>query len=263
MRDIFFPKTMTIRMPNLMTKLIAAEVAKRNFIKKNGQSNENEFFNKMLPNMLAFRAYKKGFLREYLEKNIKACINEGMQEKILDFLAESFDYLYFDESEYENDDKINLRFDVKNEFLYAELFVRLDNMGIKKSSYIRNLIHEYCTQSEYQKERICFNEEYLELKKAIENNFVVQFSCDNEIIKAIVTSLEFSVTSEHWYLIYLVHGAMDKIYSIPLYKIRNVLLLHDLDIGVPKDVCIQINSIIEDGEFDKVESFQIGGTADA
>ena len=27
MRDIFFPKTMTIRVPNLMTKLIAAEVA--------------------------------------------------------------------------------------------------------------------------------------------------------------------------------------------------------------------------------------------
>ena len=84
MRDIFFPKTMTIRVPNLMTKLIAAEVAKRNFIKKNGQSNENEFYNKMLPNMLAYRAYKKGYLREYLDKNIKESISESMQESIFD-----------------------------------------------------------------------------------------------------------------------------------------------------------------------------------
>ena len=122
---------MTIRMPNLMTKLIAAEVAKRNFIKKNGQSNENEFLNKMLPNMLAFRSYKKVFLRDYLDKNIKESISESMQEKILDFLAESFDYLYFDESEYECDDVINLRFGVSNENLYAELFVRLDEIGNK------------------------------------------------------------------------------------------------------------------------------------
>ena len=84
MRDIFFPKTMTIRVPNLMTKLIAAEVAKRNFIKKNGQSNENEFYNKMLPNMLAYRAYKKGYLRDYLDKNIKESISESMQESIFD-----------------------------------------------------------------------------------------------------------------------------------------------------------------------------------
>ena len=254
---------MVIRIPNFLKKILVAELPKRNFLKLDGQGNENEFLNKMLPNMLAYRAYKKGFLREYLDQNIKACINEGMQEKILDFLAESFDYLYFDESEYENDDKINLRFDVKNELLYAELFVRLDNIGIKRSSYIRNLIHEYCTQSEYQKERICFNEEYLELKKALDNNLVVQFTYENKTVKAIASSLEFSVTGEHWYLIYIAHGAMDKIYSIPLYKIRNVLFLHELDVDIPKHICMAINSIIEDGDFDKFECFQIGGAIDA
>ena len=151
MRDKFYPQTMTLRVPGLLARLVPAEVSKRNFIKKNGLGNENEFFNKMLPNMLAYRAYKKGFLREYLDKNIKASIAEGMQEKILDFLAESFDYLYFDESEYECDDIINIRFDTKNEDLYAKLFSRLDNIGIKRSAYLRNLIHEYFNQSEYQK----------------------------------------------------------------------------------------------------------------
>lgn len=110
-----------------MTKLIAAEVAKRNFIKKNGQGNENEFFNKMLPNMLAYRAYKKGYLRKYLDKNIKESISEGMQEKILDFLAESFDYLYFDESEYACDDvvvafPVALEYSVKKEHWYVLYF---------------------------------------------------------------------------------------------------------------------------------------------
>ena len=67
MRDKFYPKTMTIRVPSLLAKLVPAEVSKRNFVKKNGRGNENEFFNKILPNMLAYRAYKKGFLRDYLD----------------------------------------------------------------------------------------------------------------------------------------------------------------------------------------------------
>lgn len=100
---------MTIRVPSFVTRLIAAEVSKRNFFKCNGQGNENDFLNKMLPNMLAYRAYKKGYLRDHLEKNIKASITEGMQEKILDFLTESFDYAYFDKNEYECDDAINIR----------------------------------------------------------------------------------------------------------------------------------------------------------
>ena len=213
MRDIFFPQTMAIRVPSSLTRLIAAEVSKRNFFKHNGQGNENEFLNKMLPNMLAYRAYKKGLLREYLDKNVKTSINEGMQEKILDFLAESFDYLYFDEREYECDDVINLRFDVKNEHLYAELFVRLDNIGIKRSAYLRNLIHEYFTQSEYQKERICFNEEYNRLSRAMSDELIFQFTYNGQNISAFAVALEYSVKSEHWYLLYFRDNEYDILYS--------------------------------------------------
>lgn len=60
MRDLFFPQTMRIRIPRLIDRQLTAEVSKRNFLKKNGHGNENEFLNKMLPNMLAYRMYKKG-----------------------------------------------------------------------------------------------------------------------------------------------------------------------------------------------------------
>lgn len=246
-------------MPNLMTKLIAAEVAKRNFIKKNGQSNENEFFNKMLPNMLAFRAYKKGFLRDYLDKNIKESISESMQEKILDFLAESFDYLYFDESEYECDDRINLRFDVSNENLYAELFVRLDTVGIKRSSYLRNLIHEYLNQSEYQKERICFNKEYNQLTKAIYEESSLQLKIGDSPVFAFAVALEYSVKKEHWYLLYFKDNNFDTLYSTPLYSISKILPLRSNGIEPPTDISPQIYEIIENEEFADFECFDLDG----
>ena len=254
---------MVIRVPSFLSKLVPAEVSKRNFVKKNGQGNENEFFNKMLPNMLSFRAYKKGFLREYLNKNIKMSIAEGMQEKILDFLAESFDYLYFDESEYDCDDVINLRFDVKNEDLYAELFARLDNVGIKRSAYLRNLIHEYFTQSEYQKERICFNEEFEKIRDAITDEIILQFSIDGAIVTAFAVALEFSVRSEHWYLLYFKENNHNVLYSIPIYKLKNVLLRYKAkEIPDPK-TADRIYALIESGDFDKIDSVSVGGDENA
>lgn len=246
-----------------MTKLIAAEVAKRNFIKKNGQGNENEFFNKMLPNMLAYRAYKKGYLRKYLDKNIKESISEGMQEKILDFLAESFDYLYFDESEYACDDVVNLRFDVDHEELFAELFVRLDGIGVKRSSYLRNLIHEYLNQSEYQKERICFNEEYNKLSDAIETEKIIQFKNTEDVVVAFPVALEYSVKKEHWYVLYFTENKFDTLYATPLYGISKILLRRCNEIEPPANVSQKIYAIIENEEFADFECFEMIGDGHA
>ncbi len=257
MNEIFFPKTITIRVPNFLSRLVSAEVIKRNFLKKNGQGNENEFYNKMLPNMLAFRSYKKEFLREYLDKNIKTSITYGMQEKILDFLAESFDYLYFDESEYECDDFINLRFNTKNEELFANLFVRLDSINIKRSAYLRNLIHEYFNQSEYQKERICFNDEYLNLTNAIANETILQIHFESYTVNAFVVAIEYSVKKEHWFVLYFKNDEYDTLFSVPLFKIKRTLLLHKKPETPNPDVSNKINQLIDCGDFDSAENFKI------
>ena len=55
--------------------------------------------NKIFTKLVDLISSESNILLAY--KNIKESISESMQEKILDFLAESFDYLYFDESEYE------------------------------------------------------------------------------------------------------------------------------------------------------------------
>jgi len=212
----------------------------------------------MLPNMLDYRAYKKGVLRDYLEKNIKTSISKGMQEKILDLLAESFDYLYFDKSEYECDDIINLRFDKRNEELYAQLFVHLDNIGVKRSAYVRNLICEYFNQSEYQRERICFNEEYIELTTAIKNELMVQFTCEETVVSAFAVALEYSVKHEHWYLLYFEDNRHDTLCAIPLYKIRKVLQRRKYDKVMGENIIQKIHGIIDSGEFDTAESFMIG-----
>jgi hypothetical protein len=263
MKYIYAPKTMSIRVASFFAKQLTAEVAKRNFFKPDGHGNENEFFNKMLPNMLAYRAYKKGFLREYLDKNIKASIAEGMQEKILDFLAESFDYLYFDESEYECDDIINIRFDTKNEDLYAKLFSRLDNIGIKRSAYLRNLIHEYFNQSEYQRERICFNDEYNEIVEAMSNEMVFQCKVGENIVTALAAALEYSVKREHWYLLYFKENQFNTLYSVPLFEVKNILPRYKSEVVPNETVSEQVKEIIENGTFDSSDKFVLGGVSNA
>ncbi len=249
---------MTIRVPSFVTRLINAEVSKRNFFKPNGQGNENEFLNKMLPNMLSYRAYKKGYMRDYLEKNIKASITEGMQEKILDFLSETFDYAYFDKDEYECDDVINIRFDVGNEALYTDLFIYLDRIGIKRSAYLRNLIYEYLTQAEYQRERICFNEEYHDLSEAITNELVFQFHCGKEVISALAVALEYSVKSEHWYLLYFKENDYSILYSSPLYKIRRINIKGEPNNNPPVSLSKEVHNLIDSGDFDSAEKFILG-----
>ncbi len=258
MKRELFPQTITIRVPYFVTQLVAAEVYKRSFLKSNGQGNENTFFNKMLPNMLSYRAYKKGFLRDYLDKSIKESIAEGMQEKILDFLAESFDYLYFNENEYECDDVITIRFDVRNEDLYADLFVRLDNLGIKRSAYLRNLIHEYFNQSEYQKERICYNEEFNKLRNAIANQEIVQFNINGEAVSACVVALEYSVKKEHWFLLYFKENCFDFLYSVPIYDVKKLANRQLRYSDPPSEVIEFINDVLESGCFDESDKFIIG-----
>lgn len=263
MRDTFFPKTIAIRVPSFVTRLVAAELPKRDFLKSDGRGNENEFYNKMLPNMLAYRAYKKGYLREYLDHNVKASITEGMQEKILDFLAESFDYLYFDESEYECDDIINIRFDTKNEDLYAKLFSRLDNIGIKRSAYLRNLIHEYFNQSEYQRERICFKDEYNEIVEAMSHEIVFQFKTGENTVAALAAALEYSVKREHWYLLYFKENQFNTLYSVPLFEVKNILLRYKSEVVPDETVSEQVKEIIEKGTFDNSDKFILGGVSNA
>ena len=260
MRDIFFPKTMTLRLPRILARLITSEAAKRNFKKTNGQGNENRFLNKILPNMLAYRDYKKGLLRDYLEKNVKTSIAVGMQEKILGFLSESFDYLYFDESEYECNKTINLRFDVKNEELYAELFVRLDEVGIKRSAYLRNLIHEYMNQSEYQKERICFMDEYNALNSAIAQERLCQVYIDEMPLTVSCIALEYSVNTEHWHLLYLKKDTTDRLYSVPIHKVGKTLLLNDKIDEIDSQIDERIKEIIEKGVYDKKSEFFLGSS---
>ncbi len=257
MYNNFYPNTITIRLPSLIKRLVDAEIAKRNFFKQDGTTNESKFYNKILPNMLDYREYKNSSLRRYLEKNVKESITEGMQEKMLDLLTISFDYLYFDKNEQECNDVINLRIDVSKENIYAELFVRLDNIGVKRSTYLRNLIIEYLFLAEYQKERICFKEEYDKMVYAIKNKIIFEFKSENKTFIAYAVSLEYSVKNEHWYLLFFKENNFKTIYSIPIYKITKILFRYKIEIEPERQIVEKVHEIIDTGEYANAIEFQL------
>lgn len=265
MNKNFCPPTVTIRIPHSLQKKIWAEVPKRYFRKPNGEPNENEFINKILPNLLAFRNEKRGRLRKYLKDKIQASIAKGMQDSVLDLICESFDHVYFEKLDEECDCTLTLRLDVDRHAMYASLFDRLEHMGIARSAYLRNLFCEYFNFSNELRERICFKEEYDTLKTAMEEEKIFRFDVGGVAIDAIAVSLEFSVleSHEHWYLLYFRENKFDVLYALPLYLIRNVALLHEPQSTPPSEIADRIHAIVESGIYCQKGEFNMRGENDA
>lgn len=263
MNDHFYPQTVTVRIPGVLEHFIEAEALRLCFFKPDGRANTNAFINKILPNILAFRSKKKGRLRGYIDANVKTSIKADMQKKVPDLLEDAFDYLYFEVDELECDENFTIRFDVENEEMYAKLFVRLAGAGIKRSTYLRNLIWQYFNLSTMQRERLCFAEEYRRIAKAMEGEKVVQFFDGKESVNAQVISLEYSVIGEYWYVLYFSEGEYETLYSVPLHRVSKVLLLHSAATSPPPYLSDRIHGIIESGEFETNEKFDMRGAEDA
>ncbi len=261
MRNIFYPQTMSIRVPALLKKLIDAEASKRGFDESDEKST-NRFYNKMLPNIIQHRKSKKNKLRAFLERSVKASISKAMQEKVIDSMTEYFDYSYFEEDD-ECDDTINIRFNVRNEDFYAELFTRIEDAGMKRSTYIRNLLNEYFAMPDHQRERVCFYEEYDKLNKALFNNLTCQFTLDKSTQTAIIMAIQYSVRMEHWYVLYFYENQFNIIYSTPLYKFKNILCRGKSRSEPSADISRRINMMIDEGIFADSSEFIIGGNHDA
>lgn len=134
----------------------------------------------------------------------------------------------------------------------------MDRIGIKRSAYLRNLIYEYLTQAEYQKERICFNEEYHKLSEAISKELVLQFRCGKEPLSALAVALEYSIKNEHWYLLYFKENDYSILHSTPLYKIRKVHIKDMPEVKPPIHLSEEVHALIDIGEFDCADKFIIG-----
>lgn len=255
MNNKILSKTISIRIPYLISNLLSAEAIKRNFLKDNGKENENNFLNKLLPNMIKYREQKKDSLRDFLDKNIKMTIKKGMENTVVECLTDYFDYLYFDKEESSCDDMLNFRINISNEELFTNLFDRLDSMNIKRSSYLKNLIYEYLDKSEYQKDRICFKNEYENLLMCMQNSQLCQLNFDKTSVIAQIVAVEFSVKHEHWYVLYFENNDFSKIYSAPIYKIKNVLVRNKPAFLPPDDISDKIYKIIEQELYDQSDYF--------
>ena len=244
MEDKYFLDTITIRIQSHYIKSINNEAKKRMFFKKNGEVNIGAFINTVLYGMLIYRDYKKQSLRKYLSKNIKESITEKNQDKILDFLSDSFDFLYFNENEYQCNSSITFRINKNNYNELANLFFRLDMENIKRSSYIKNLIYEYFSLADHKKEHICFIYQCKLIVESIINDKIFNFTYNNKTV-----SLEYSTIKEHWYLLYFEENNVNVLNAVPIYDIKNILIKHTHSFTFNKKINEKISNIIENESY--------------
>ena len=99
--------------------------------------------------------------------------------------------------------------------------------------------------------------------KAAEEEIIVRFSDGCDTISAYAVALEYSAKSEHWHFLYFEENKYDILFSIPLYRLKNILLRYRTKTVPPEILSDQIHKIIESEAFDGTECFSLGDDKDA
>ncbi|MBR6737862.1 MAG: hypothetical protein IKL82_05820 [Clostridia bacterium] len=251
------PEIITIRIPSFLLRQIRAEVKKLKFYKNNGNLNVNKFLTKMIPSMIEFTNHKSESLKTHLYKNIKDCLPEKMQDKIIDFIMESVEQDLHSKQYYSCEEVITLRLDVKNEDFYAKLFTKLDDIGVKKSTFLRNIIVEYFKQSEYQRQRICFYEECKKIKDIANDERLCCLKIRHSVINVIPLGIEYSAKDSYLYLIYFKEKDYSKIFSVPLCMIDKALPLRKVKYTLTEEFENCIANTLEEDNLNALTEFDL------
>ncbi|MBQ2738363.1 MAG: hypothetical protein IJF38_06700, partial [Clostridia bacterium] len=129
--------------------------------------------------------------------------------------------------------------------------------------YIRNLINEYFTLPDHQRERVCFYEEYDKFNKALSNNLTCQFSIDGSTKIASIMAIQYSVRKEHWYVLYFCENQFNILYSRALHEFKHIVCRGKSRNEPSADISKQVNMMIDAGIFADKHEFIIGDNHDA
>lgn len=193
---------LSIRVSRGVYYQLLADIEDFRFEKSNGETNPNAFYNRIIPTLIEYRDKKRSDLREYFENNIRHCIIENYQDKVLDFVDDIFDYNYFnDNKEYYHNETIHFRLNKENIKKLQGFFDILESLGRNKTTYLRNLLNEYANMKKDKREEICFACEYDVLNRAVNEKYLLNCKVGGENYSLIPYKIDMNYVDGSVYLI--------------------------------------------------------------
>ena len=230
------------------------------FFNNDGSCNENGFYNCILPTLHKNRLIYRDRLRNVLEKRFSNKIKPEFKEEVFDELDDVFNTVQFEDKgiQYHNA-KLDIRLSKDNMRFFSPIFALLEKQEIPKSAYIRNLLNQYASMRNDEREHLCFVNEYEELTMAAHNNVAIEHTSNSQIETLFPLTVTLCRYDNELYVICLMtHDNNYILKSYRLCEFKSYKLL-PFTYEVPKNLISEAEAIVSKFEYYKTPAIPLKG----
>lgn len=193
------------------------------FVKTNGEANINGFLNKLIPNLVFYRQYRRKRIHDLLENRFLRADTEEVYECVNAVI----DQVYFSDAELDIlDETIWFRPSQKKATVFNEIEESETAItGQCTSVYIRGLLNEYCRLPQYKRESISFDDERRDFADASATGKILHATVGGRSIRmfAFHYAYEYTFSQDNRMIGYNLTDR--RIEAIPLHEMLNTYVV--------------------------------------
>lgn len=213
------PEIIKLYISNFVSQILSHDAIRFEYTDKEGSPNLNGFLNKIIPNIMHYRKYRREKIRKILSEDYQ----RKDTDQIYNCVNTVIDEVYFSDEELDIlEDTVWFRPSIKKKAVFNEIADSETILtGQSVSVYIRGLLNEYSRLPQYLREKIAFNDELIDFKNASETGRIFHATVNRKSIRVFAFQYVYEWTYDQGnYLIGydLTHKVIG---AIPLYKIKN------------------------------------------
>lgn len=194
----------SVRLSEYVYRSLTDDMREFSFDNNKKMYNKNAFLNKLLPNLIIYRDSKRDRLSRYIKDNFECCIVPQYRDKVLFSIDGIFDFIYFDDFyETYHTEVLHFRFNKENIPILQKVCKELNETGMKKTAYLRNLLNEYVSMSVYMRQRLLYMKECQSIEYAIRNSLSISLKTNDKNTCCIPIEIKFSNNDHKWHIIIL------------------------------------------------------------
>lgn len=163
-----------------MLLIIENDAQRFGFIKSDDTPNKNGLLNKLIPNLLAIRKFRREKTRQVL-----LCTGKENVEEIYEAVNQVIDEVYFDNADIHTlDEEIWILPTRQSKKAFDEIYESETNItALSMTEYIRGLLNEYALLPQYKREEFTFYDEINIIQTTCVTSNILHFVFDGEKYK--------------------------------------------------------------------------------
>lgn len=248
-----------VRITSFVDFLLINDALSFEFIKKDASPNINAFMNKLIPNLLDIRKYRREQIRDEIQHFKNSPYYDTIEKVSVTMDTIITKAFFFDEFDEPLSEEIWIRPTKETLPVFEEIYHEETTItAMEMSSYIRNLLEEYARLPLYKREHITFKKEYDLLMHAYHSDKMISLTYNNIKYNVSVLGGIFGFMYEQSNYILCYDNQNNVIKSFLLHGIKHPYILNK-PTQISNQVLLTFKEIINMHSYIDQETFQIKG----